>query len=226
MDTKIRTVDAAGEIKDAGGAGVGFSVVPAFTPSARKSGRAGGWDFVRPGSYPIKVRLDDGRLLEIVNGDPIYLERGFRSFKVVSATAEESWLATVMQAHGDRRDPAQRTRVCVPVRTTYTVPTTAPSDALIASGVAMAVPQGLKSWSFYCSIDPGVLHEVTSAVIVRTAGGEWKDTGTRITVNDTDPPVSQTVDNDVSGTHLYLRQVSGVGAVMAVAIDASVEVGG
>mgnify|MGYP001594390393 CR=1 FL=1 len=209
MHTKFVKCDSNGQVLHAGTAGIGFSLVPACsTPFSATE---------RPGSYPVKVVLDGGKVLDVVNGDVHFLDAPFRAFDLANGDANEFWLVTTFETRGEGiiRAPGKQ-RVTYSVQTSAAVPFAVPVGA-----VGIKVRPGTLAHSFYFSgATPG-----PARIWIRTAGGEWFDTG-----EDLDPTdgagafdvIALTRNVTVAGDRLYL-QSGGLG--LSVAIDATCEVG-
>lgn len=198
----IVALDALGAAQDVGVPGVGFRVVPA---------RAAGADVgTRPGSYPIRVKLNGGSTsYEVTSDDARVLREPFRWLALEGGESGDGWKVEIFEDYRERVDPPGA-RGSVPVRVQ------APTAIGTAAPIAMEgikVRPGTRTHTFYAG---GTL--AAARLWVRSAGGTWVDT-----LEDLDfvtsPVQTRVVYN--SADRVYLKGSAG----MTLEIDSECEVG-
>lgn len=202
MREQLFNLDSTGAARDVGSSACGFRLTPARP--------AGGSVTQRPGSYPVKVTLDDGREFHVTSDESRFLEEPFRSMQVTGGEAGDGWRVQLFDTTREGAFPGSRSSVPVQVQAAAACPTAAPA----ASSDGFKVRPGTRAHTFYAG---GTL--TTARLWVRSAGGTWVDTGEDLDFA-TNPVQSRIVTN--SADRVYLRAAA---ANMTMEIDSEVEVG-
>lgn len=211
MRNAIVTVKADGRA-EANAAGVGFRVRPAVTPKASADyARA-----ARPGSYPVRVRIDgQGEALNVVNADSYYFAEGgrFRFLQVVDGEAGDVWQFDVFESREEGQTPAGR-----PARAPFELAplgTAVPTAVPAVAGDGFLLRPGQRKITVYFA---GAL--TTATLWVRQLDGTWFDLNESIDPTGANPRFD-TRELGVPGDRFYLRAAAG-GMTMKIEVDAEV----
>ena len=205
MESRFFVADSAGLIKRAG-EGCGFALLPG-RPAASKT--------VRPGSFPVRVRTREGKVIEVTGPHSYYfldeVNARRQGFDVEGAVAGEGWNVVAFNDPIEGvRGGAGRVRVTSRVQSATAAGTAAPANGDTSGFI---VRPGTQSWTAYAA---GVLQ--VARVWVQDLDGVWTDT-----LEDLDFVSTPVITRIVDATgRVYLRSAA---ATLTLALDVMEEVG-
>lgn len=205
MESRFFVADSAGLIKRAG-EGCGFALLP---------GRPAASTTVRPGSFPVRVRTREGKVIEVTGPHSYYfldeIKARRQGFDVEGAAAGEGWNVICFNDPIEGvRGGGGRVRVTTRVQPAQAASVVAPVNGDTSGFV---VRPGTQSWQI---TGAGVLQAVR--VWVQGVDGVWTDT-----LQDFDLSLRSVESRLADMTGRVYLQAAGVG--LTLAIDVTDEVG-
>lgn len=162
MQSKFRVANAAGVIERAG-EGVGFCLMP---------GRKLSDLTVRPGAYPVRVKFNNGKTVEVCGPHAFYCDPSeFRTsrdsqFRIEQCDPGASWNVITFDDASEGVRPGTPQRLITRLQSATAVQTTVPSGS-----DGWEVRHGTQSWTAYAT---GTLQ--VARLWQRDVDGNWYDT--------------------------------------------------